>query len=55
MLKVKKSTKNDFKWRLNISRGTAVKAFKFCMILNLTAISQSFVSYLLPEVPIADS
>ena len=44
MLKVRKSTKNDFKWRLNILRSTAVKAYKFCMILSLD-LNNSFPKF----------
>ena len=44
MTKVRKSTKNDFKWRVNISRSTAVKASKFCMILKLD-LNNSFPKF----------
>ena len=44
MLKVRKSTKNDFKWRLNISRNMVVKAFKFYMIIGLD-LSNSFLKF----------
>lgn len=44
MMKVRKSTKNDFKWRVNISRRTAVKASKFCMILKLD-LNNSFPKF----------
>ena len=35
MLKVRKTTKNDLKWRANVSKSTAGKVSKFCVTLNL--------------------
>ena len=35
MFKVRKSTKKDFNWKVNISQSTAVKASKFSVRLNL--------------------
>ena len=44
MLKVIKSTKNDFKSMLNIPRSTAVKASKFCAIFRLD-LNNSFPEF----------
>ena len=42
MLKVRKSTKNDFNWKVDISQSTAVKASKFPVTLSLDLSNSSW-------------
>ena len=50
ILKARKSIKNDFKWRLHISRSTAVKATKFYVILKLD-LNNSFPRFGILTIP----